>query len=134
MASFWGFLVAKYEHVSHFVVLIVDFEQANVCWIHIEKCKHFQCEQNLLTNSMWTYTITNLRVNQWEILVKEFTSAAHIQDDLLCIWDKVFKSGPSKICGRQPLKFQGCLWQILLGPLLNILSYLSFSLYCSLED
>ena len=20
------------------------------------------------------------------------------------IWDKVFKSGPSKICGRQPLK------------------------------
>ena len=23
---------------------------------------------------------------------------------LLCIWDKVFKSGPSKICGRQPLK------------------------------
>ena len=31
MASFWGFFVAKYEHVSHFVVLIVDFEQANVC-------------------------------------------------------------------------------------------------------
>ena len=23
---------------------------------------------------------------------------------LLCIWYKVFKSGPSKICGRQPLK------------------------------
>ena len=31
------------------------------------------------------------------------------------IWDKVFKNGPSKICGRQPLK-------ILLGLLLNTLS------------
>ena len=51
-------------------------------------------------------------------------------------WDKVFKSGPSKICGRQPLKksvlgrpypfkfFKGCLPQILLGPLLNTLSQL----------
>ena len=37
------------------------------------------------------------------------------------MWDKVFKNGPSKICGRQPLKFfKGCLPQILLGPLLNI--------------
>ena len=45
-------------------------------------------------------------------------------------WDNVLKGGPSKICGRQPLKnlkwnfkfFKGCLPQILLGPLLNILS------------
>ena len=33
-------------------------------------------------------------------------------------WNKVFKSGPSKICGRQPLK-------ILLGSLLNTLPLLS---------
>ena len=55
------------------------------------------------------------------------------------IWNKVFKSGPSKICRRQPLKnlkdmvclsrpylfkfFKGCLPQILLGPLLNTLSH-----------
>ena len=54
------------------------------------------------------------------------------------IWDKVFKNGPSKICGRQPLKnlkghglykqitlrmFKGCLPQILLGPFLNALSH-----------
>ena len=43
--------------------------------------------------------------------------------------DKVFKNGPSKICGRQPLKklkgfFKGCLPQILLGPFLNTLSQL----------
>ena len=45
-------------------------------------------------------------------------------------WDNVLKDGPSKICGRQPLRnlkwkfkfFKGCLPQILLGPLLNILS------------
>ena len=43
------------------------------------------------------------------------------------IWDKVFKNGPSKICGRQPLKslkcFKGYLPQILLGLFLNTLSH-----------
>ena len=53
-------------------------------------------------------------------------------------WDKVFKNGPSKTCGRQPLKnlkeygplkqtiplqiFKGCLPQISLGPFLNTLT------------
>ena len=48
-------------------------------------------------------------------------------------WDKVFKNGPSKIYGRQPLKdflkavrfFKGCLPQILPGPFLNTLSQMS---------
>ena len=46
---------------------------------------------------------------------------------------QVFKNGPSKICGRQPLKnlkgygllntvFKDCLPQILLGAILNTLS------------
>ena len=44
-------------------------------------------------------------------------------------WNEVFKNGPSKICGREPLKiltktylltfFKGCLPQFLLGPFLN---------------
>ena len=51
------------------------------------------------------------------------------------MWDKVFKNGPSEICGRQPLKnifclsrpyhfkfFKGRLPQISLGPLLNTFS------------
>ena len=50
-------------------------------------------EQNLLTNSIWTYTITNIRVNQWERLANEFNSdvnsgykdAADIQNDQLYI-------------------------------------------------
>ena len=57
------------------------------------------------------------------------------------IWDKVFKSGLSKFCGRQPLKnfrgygllkqtisskfFKGCLPQNLLSPLLNTLSHIT---------
>ena len=52
-------------------------------------------------------------------------------------WNKVFKNGPSKICGRQPLKnlngygclskqypfkfLKGCLLQILLGPLSQLM-------------
>ena len=43
------------------------------------------------------------------------------------IWDKVFKRGPSKICGRQPLKNlkgYGLPKQILLGPLLNTLPHI----------
>ena len=50
----------------------------------------------------------------------------------MIIWDKIFKSGPSKICGRQPLKpfqngmvfFKGCLPQILLCPFLNTFSHM----------
>ena len=65
------------------------------------------------------------------------------------IWDKVFKGGPSKICGRQPLKiwesrpypfkyFKGSLPQILLGRFLNILSYININfilglVYCILR-
>ena len=58
---------------------------------------------------------------------------------ILCyIWDKVFRNEPSKICGRQPLKylkgygllrqtislqmFTGCLPQILLGQFFKTLS------------
>ena len=53
-------------------------------------------------------------------------------------WDKVFKNGPSEICGRQPLEnlkgygllkfFKGCLPQILLGPFLNTLSQMQITI------
>ena len=56
--------------------------------------------------------------------------------------DKVFKSGPIKIYGRQSLKvlkgygqLKGCLSQILLGPLLNTLSqYFSEIIYFFLDQ
>ena len=43
-------------------------------------------------------------------------------------WVRVFKNGPSKICGRQPKQtfffkfFKGYLPQVLLGPFLNTFS------------
>ena len=48
------------------------------------------------------------------------------------IWDKAFKSGLSKFCGRQPLRnpfkfFKGCLPQNLLRPLLNTLPHMRYS-------
>ena len=36
--------------------------------------KNVKIEQNLLKNSIWTYNITTLRVNQREVFAKEFTS------------------------------------------------------------
>ena len=58
------------------------------------------------------------------------------------IWFKVFKNGPSNICGRQPFKklkcrpyhckcFKGCLPQILLDPFLNTLTHLLISILLS---
>ena len=57
----------------------------------------------------------------------------HIKTPLVpIIWVKVFKNGPKKICGRQPLKnmkwyqfkyFEGCLAEILFGPFWNIFTH-----------
>ena len=69
---------------------------------------------------------------------KKISKKYHCSFLQICIyikWVMVFKNGPSKICGREPLKnwsdmvclsrpyhfkiFKGCLPQILLGPFLN---------------
>ena len=79
--------VLNSEHISNFV-LIVDFEQTNICWVYVEKTntfadkigysicllQYFKYKQNLLPNSIWTYTMITLWVNQWEVFAKEFTS------------------------------------------------------------
>ena len=36
--------------------------------------QYFQCEQKLLINGTWTYTITTLLVNEWEIFAMEVIS------------------------------------------------------------
>ena len=49
------------EHFSTFLS-IIDFEEAKVCWVYIEKINTFntrsgifKCDQNLLPNSIWNY-------------------------------------------------------------------------------
>ena len=57
-------LLTVFKYISNFF-LIVDFEQANVCSVHIEKANifednighscviyYFKCEQNLLRNNI----------------------------------------------------------------------------------
>ena len=44
-------------------------------------------------------------------------TSKHLRSSVEIIWDKVFKSGPSKICGRLPWKMP--------GPLFNTLSHLT---------
>ena len=75
---------------------------------------------------------TNLR------LLVTYCEWYHFYSEIFLIWDKVFKNGPSKICGRQSLKnlkgygllkfFKGCRPQILLGPFLNSLSHFFMSM------
>ena len=89
--------IVNCKHISNFV-LIIAFEQANVYLVHkaitfedkIEYIMHyvyimrilclyyayFKREQSLETNSIWTFTIKNLLVNQWGIFAKEFVSDA----------------------------------------------------------
>ena len=79
--------IVNYKHISNFL-LIIGFQQANVLPVHIEKTKTFEdkiryihalfvvliSDQNLLTNNIWSYTMTVPWVNQWEIFAKECTS------------------------------------------------------------
>ena len=37
----FGVFIVNCEHISHFV-LIVDFEQVNVCWVHMEETNTFE--------------------------------------------------------------------------------------------
>ena len=52
--------------------------------------------KKLMDDFKWTFLILKKLV-----LVLGMT---YLPDDLLNKWDKVFKNGPSKICGRQVLK------------------------------
>ena len=46
-------------------------------------------------------------INIYKIFIRpnfDYDNATLITAETKCIWDKVFKIGQSKICGRQPLK------------------------------
>ena len=80
MVSFWYFYCLMwpcFTRCSNYLLwtgkLLLGSYKHYWTWDHIYHVV-FQCEQNLLTNSMWTYTIATLRVDQWKILAKDFTS------------------------------------------------------------
>ena len=87
--------------------------------------KHFQQNPKLTTKSSYGLEIHSQ--SNFIFLLNLFPASRNN-------WVKVFKNGPSKICGRQPLKnlkcyglhyltfFKGCLPQILLSPFLNTMT------------
>ena len=84
--------------------------------------------------------LTNLRLNIDDKAVKLVSSTellGIIMDDKLNfnlhignIWDKVFKNGPSKICGRQPLSFYST---VISYHLLNIVFFCVCSVASNLQ-
>ena len=67
-------------------------------------CRTLQGKGNGTTSSSIGMLLFWLRNNM--VLLREFSDRNDLEWEIyLCdIWDKVFKSGPSKICGRLPLK------------------------------
>ena len=64
------------------------------------------------------------------MFLKTFLQKVPLEINPLNIQVKVFKNGPSKICGRQPLNFlKGYLSQILLGPFLSTLAHYTVCFY-----
>ena len=88
----------------------------------VKKPQAFHSKNKLVLHSVKKSVLTNLL--QSESSARNFKSFSIQQRGYSIvllyqsfIWDKVFKSGLSKFCGRQPLKN-------LLSPLLNTLSHL----------
>ena len=74
--------------------------------------------------------------------MREFVYFSQSDDGKFIIWVKVFKIGPSKICGRQPFKnlkshfkfFKGCLPQIVPGPFLNTLTHMEIGEFTASQN
>ena len=93
----------------------------------------------LLLDMSTTNTTSNRSLTHWNKQRLTCYQSQVTRDQF--IWDKVFKNGPSKICGRQPLKnlkeydllsrpysfkfFIRGLPHVLLGPFLDTLSHLT---------
>ena len=122
------YLIVTFTHCSS--VSIVDYEQVNVS---LEKHKIIQP----LIQEIWSKDPVSLIKETCSqpwlnifIIKGSLKKKLHKKSRLTITWVKVFKNGPSKICGRQPFIiknfkwYQGCLPQILLGPFLKTLTYL----------
>ena len=97
----------------------------------------FLCSVNVVNKLLHLFCLySGYDILQDYIRKVQFFSNIIIYDNITnmtLIWNKVFKNGTSKICGRQPLTiwsdmvclsfqiFKGCLPQILLVPFLNTL-------------
>ena len=132
MCHQWLFICSKFFLVSIF--LSVEVYLFNDWHFYIQQ-KFINILQGVvywMKNSVPQNPSSHVKIIQCGTKIKKHTRMK---------WGEVLKNGPSKICGRQPLKiwsdmvclsrpyhfkiFEGCLPQILLGPFLNILAQIS---------
>ena len=77
--------------------------------MNISKFADLQKEEFFL-NLKSNLKLASISLNSQGIFLAQFICDSRdriketLKSMLMMIWDKVFKSGPSKICGRQPLK------------------------------
>ena len=106
---------------------------AKFTWKHLCQSPFFPATLKNRLNIYWL----SMKIITWKKVISYLNKWSNFNSSLIYILVKVFKNGPSKICGRQPLKdlkwydlhikfFKDWLLQILLGPFLNTLTYLSF--------
>ena len=58
--------IVNCEHISSFV-LIVEFEQANVCWVHIEKTNTFEDKIGYIMRYVAVFSVWTKFINKWHL-------------------------------------------------------------------
>ena len=58
--------IVNYEHISSFV-LIIEFEQAKVCWVHIEKKNTFEDKIGYIMRYVAVFWVWTKFINKWHL-------------------------------------------------------------------
>ena len=120
LSAFWDTFAKSVTRNASYSVLSI--------FLYRSKCK-------------WSYAST---ITFWKILIKNESTLALIsgtrktRDPDECHrtskGNKVFKNGPSKVCGRQPFKkFEG-VWSTLGRPFLNTFAQIFFDLSIEIQE
>ena len=60
--------IVNCEHISSFV-LVVEFEQANVCWVHIEKKNTFEDKIRYVMLYVAVFSVGTKFINKWHLKI-----------------------------------------------------------------
>ena len=117
-----------------FLSLDICHNLINVSFVDFEQVVSWKSTYPLICKNIYDLSFSKRAAQCWKVDLDRKIQVAW--------WVKVFKNGPSKICGRQPLKklkwyglpkiFKGCLPQISLGPFLNTLTHINVSTIASI--
>ena len=108
--------IANREHISSFV-LIVEFEQENVCWIHIEMTNTFGDKIGHITRYVAVFSVWTKFSNKWHLNIYHYNPMGESVRNFLGVYFRWWFR--LKICGSHSKL-----------PPVN----LSFRRFCSLKD